>query len=129
SRVAVHEHALDVDDARAVVDGAGHKGLSTVVVLNPYPNLAPPGVTGDVAGDFGNRRGDHRDIGEREAELTGEFVPGLAGGDDVVGVVDVDYEVSRHRRAHSPASSIRAADSAAQDLLRGRAPCTCRRTP
>src|SRR6185312_2338277 len=128
-RVAVLERALDVDDARAVVLGADHKGLSAVAVLNSYPNLAPPGVTGDVAGDFGNRRGDHRDIGQREADLTGQFVPGLAGGDDVVGVVDVNYEVSRHRRAHSPASSIQAADSAAQDLLRGPAPCTCRRTP
>src|SRR3984957_14165341 len=67
--IAVLHGPFDVGDTRAVVFGPHHQGLSPLAVLHGNPNRPITGVAGDVAGDFGNRRGYPCDVGQRETEV------------------------------------------------------------
>src|ERR1700757_5034031 len=123
-RVSVFQCALDVGDTRAVILGAYHQGLAALAVLHCDPHGAATRVAGDVSCDFGDRGGDHGDVGYRKSEVECELVAGFASFDDVVGVIDVDDDVTRHHRARSSIC-----DSAGQGPLRDPARCSCRRTP
>src|SRR6478735_295133 len=127
--ITVVQCTVHIRDAGTVVFGPYHQRLPAVPELHPHAHLALAGVTGYVAGDFGEGGGDHRAVGQREAEPAGELVTGLTCGDDVVGIVDVDDEVSRHCRVRSSVCGCRANGSAAQAPPRGPARCACRRMP
>src|ERR1700743_2004992 len=101
--IAVLHCPFDVGDARSVVFGPHDQGLSAFAVLHRNPDRPVPGVAGDVAGYFGDRRGDHGDIGQRENHVACELVTRLAGGNDVVGMTYVNDDVIRHR--HVPSGS------------------------
>src|ERR1700761_1046408 len=122
--IAVLHCPFDVGDTRAVVFGPYDQGLPALSVLDGNPDRAVAGVAGDVAGDFGDRGGDHGDIGQREAEVVGQLVASLAGGNDVVGVAYVDDDVINHRHVRSVCEKP-VAGSAARGPPRGPARCPC----
>src|ERR1700722_18015431 len=124
--IAVLHCPFDVGDARAVVFGPHDQGLSAFAVLYGNPNRSVAGIAGDVAGDFGDRRGNHGDIGQRETHVARQLVTRLASGNDVVGMTYVNDDVIRHRHVKS-VSEKPAADSAAPGPLPSPARCPCPR--